>query len=140
MSAFLRDEAETTAWGHRLGETLRQGDVVLLFGPLGAGKTTLVRGVAKALGYSGSVLSPTYTLLEVYEARWPIYHFDFYRIHEVEELRAVDPREYYDAGVTLMEWPERVPSLWPTPRREVALAIEGRGRRVTERTIETGPT
>jgi tRNA threonylcarbamoyladenosine biosynthesis protein TsaE len=135
MTALLRDEAETVAWGRRLGETLTRGDVVLLFGALGAGKTTLVRGVAEALGYAGPVLSPTYTLLEVYDARMPIYHFDFYRVGDVSELRAVDPREYYDAGVTLMEWPERVQPIWPVPRLEVELTIEGSARRLSERRI-----
>ena len=140
MTLVLRDEAETVAWGRKLGGTLSRGDVVLLFGELGAGKTTLVRGVAEALGYAGPVLSPTYTLLEIYEARLPIYHFDFYRIADVRELRAVDPREYYDAGVTLMEWPERVQPLWPTPRLEIELTIDGSVRHLAERRIGKTPS
>jgi len=135
MTVVLRDMDQTVAWGRTFGSTLARGDVVLLFGELGAGKTTLVRGVAEALGYAGPVLSPTFTILEVYEGRLPIYHFDFYRIADTSELRAVDPREYYDAGVTLMEWPERVRPLWPLPRLEVRLAIDGQMRRLTERRV-----
>lgn len=139
MTIVLRDPAETVAWGRKLGSRLSSGDVVLLFGELGAGKTTLVRGVAEALGYDGPVLSPTFTILEVYPGRLPIYHFDFYRIADSSALRAVDPREYYDAGVTLMEWPERIRPLWPLSRIEIELIVDGERRALTERRIAESP-
>ena len=86
------------------------------------------------MGYEGPVVSPTYTILEAYDGRLPIYHFDFYRIAAPEELRSLDPREYFDRGISFIEWPERVESLWPATRREVRLDYEGTRRRLTERT------
>ena len=128
MTLTLRGEEETIAWGQRRAAQLRQGDAVLLFGPLGAGKTTLVKGIARGLGYDGHVLSPTFTILEVYDARLPIYHFDFYRIDGPEDLRAVDPREYYDQGITLIEWPDRIEPWWPRARTELTLSIDAATR------------
>lgn len=139
MNVVLHDVAETEAWGARRAASLRPGDVVLLFGPLGAGKTTLVRGMARALGYDGPVLSPTFTILEVYPGRIPIYHFDFYRLADGSELRAVDPREYYDLGVSFLEWPERVKSFWPRQRIEIELSMKGPARVLMERRVEGEP-
>jgi tRNA threonylcarbamoyladenosine biosynthesis protein TsaE len=137
MTLTLRGEEEAIAWGQRRAAQLRQGDAVLLFGPLGAGKTTLVKGIARGLGYTGHVLSPTFTILEVYDARLPIYHFDFYRIGGPEDLRAVDPREYYDQGITLIEWPERIEPWWPESRTELTLAIDGPTRTLAEREVRS---
>jgi tRNA threonylcarbamoyladenosine biosynthesis protein TsaE len=133
----LATAADTRAWGARFAAQLEAGDVVLLFGPLGAGKTTLVGGIAAGLGADDEVVSPTYTLLEVYQGRWPIFHFDFYRIEGPEELRATDPREYFSLGVTLMEWPERVRTLWPRRRWEIELAYAGNARTLNCRQAET---
>lgn len=128
MSVTLSCEDETIAWGQERASRLQKGDAVLLFGPLGAGKTTLVRGIARGLGYTGQVQSPTFTILEVYDARIPIYHFDFYRIDSPDQLRSVDPREYYDQGITLIEWPERIKPWWPGTRTELTLSIEAATR------------
>jgi tRNA threonylcarbamoyl adenosine modification protein YjeE len=137
MTVELADAAATESWGRGRAAALTAGDVVLLFGPLGAGKTTLVRAMAQALGYDGPVLSPTFTILEVYPGRVPIFHFDFYRLADASELRAVDPREYYDLGISFLEWPERVRSLWPGTRIEIELEMHGQARRLTERRVET---
>ncbi len=137
MNASLSHADDTRAWGRGFAARLNAGDVVLLFGPLGVGKTTLVVGICEGLGVHGDVLSPTYTLLETYEGRLSVYHFDFYRIDGSNELRATDPREYYRDGVTLMEWPERVRDLWPRARWEIRLAFAAGGRTLTLQRVES---
>ena len=135
MCTTLESPEATIAWGRNLARSLSPGDVVLLFGPLGAGKTTLVSGLAEGLGYPGPVVSPTYTLLEVYAATCTLYHFDFYRIESPDELRAIDPREYYDQGITCMEWPERIEALWPVRRREIRIEYDGDRRKIYDKWV-----
>lgn len=98
-------EERMLEFGRRLAAVLEPGDRVMLCGVLGAGKTTLVRGIARGLGFQGRVTSPTFTLVNVYPAEVPIYHLDLYRIGDqpdaVEELE----EEYYGDGVMLVEWP-----------------------------------
>ena len=99
--------AETEALGERLGAELSPGDVVLVSGPLGAGKTTLIRGVCRGLGVTDTVTSPTFTIGQRYAGRVPVSHLDLYRL---EELGAEDPAlldDYLTAdAVALIEWPE----------------------------------
>ena len=128
MKTHLPSVEATVAFGVSYAERLERGDVVLLFGPLGAGKTTLATGLASGLGVADHVVSPTYTILEVYDGKWPVYHFDFYRLSDPAELRAVDPREYYDAGITIMEWPERIREFWPARRHELRLGFDATSR------------
>jgi tRNA threonylcarbamoyladenosine biosynthesis protein TsaE len=127
---FLPDEAATLALGAALAGCLAPGLVVYLRGDLGAGKTTLVRGVLRGLGHQGPVRSPTYTLVELYAlSRLDLHHFDFYRFH--------DPREWIDAGfresfngrnVSLIEWPEKAAGSVPPADLEITLAASGAGR------------
>ena len=90
--------------------------VILLEGDLGSGKTTLVKSLGKYLGFDGEVTSPTFTLLNVYEGKFPIYHFDMYRLSSMEEAVAVGFEEYFDKssldGVSIVEWPENVDGLF----------------------------
>ena len=126
----LPDEAATLALGEKLAGLLQPGTVVYLRGDLGAGKTTLVRGVLRALGYTGRVKSPTYTLLESYElSKFTLQHYDLYRM--------IDPREWLDAGfrddcnansLCLVEWPEKAEGLLPKPDLEIWLSVAGEGR------------
>ncbi|HUP98152.1 MAG TPA: tRNA (adenosine(37)-N6)-threonylcarbamoyltransferase complex ATPase subunit type 1 TsaE [Usitatibacter sp.] len=130
LNLGLPDEEATLALGAALAPFVEPGLSIHLRGDLGAGKTTLVRGVLRALGYKGPVKSPTYTLVEVYElSRLHLHHFDFYRFQ--------DPREWIDAGfretfngqsVSLVEWPEKAGPLLPAPDVEIALLTSGSGR------------
>jgi len=130
LKTYLPDEAATLALGAALGQSLEPGLAIHLRGELGAGKTTLVRGVLRGLGWQGPVKSPTYTLVELYElSRLVLHHFDFYRFH--------DPREWIDAGfresfngrtVSLIEWPERAGGSLPPADVEIALELHASGR------------
>ena len=103
--------------------------VVFLRGELGAGKTTLVRGILRAFGFRGAVKSPTYTLLEPYD-EYSVYHFDFYRIADSRELEFIGVDEHMAAAsIKLIEWPERAGAQLPAPDIDVALFVDGEGRR-----------
>jgi tRNA threonylcarbamoyladenosine biosynthesis protein TsaE len=130
--AYLADEAATIAFGATLLPELVGAPVVFLRGQLGAGKTTLVKGILRALGHQGSVKSPTYTLLEPYEVSGrTVYHLDLYRIGDSEELDFIGIDELMDAeAIKLVEWPERGAGRLPEPDVEIRLSLEGEGRRV----------
>src|SRR5437773_2379791 len=125
----------TEAFGRRLGALLFPGAVVGLIGPLGAGKTHLVRAVAEGLGIrdSGAVSSPTFVLIQEYQARLPIYHFDAYRLRSEGEFFDLGAHEYFDSdGVCLVEWADRVAGCLPRERLTVRLEITGEiSRRAT---------
>lgn len=131
-SGHLGDEAATLARGEALAATLEPGTLVFLRGDLGAGKTTLVRGILRGLGHSGSVKSPTYTLLEPYNLpSYLVYHFDFYRIADSQELDFIGLDELLDSpAIKLVEWPERVEDRLPAADVEVRLHVEGEGRHI----------
>jgi len=105
---ILADEAATREVGARLAKLLRAGDVVLLEGPLGAGKTTLVRGLLAALGYGGEVPSPSFALVQPYESvSPPLWHVDLYRIEDPAELDELGLDTILGDGALLVEWPSR---------------------------------
>lgn len=126
----LTDASATEALGSALADVLPSGGVVFLHGQLGAGKTTLVRGLLRAFGYTGFVRSPTYALVESYEVEGrSIHHFDLYRLSDPEELEFIGLRDYLDAeAVSLIEWPERGKGLLPEPDLSIGLAMAGKGR------------
>jgi tRNA threonylcarbamoyladenosine biosynthesis protein TsaE len=104
---------QTQRWGRLLGKVLQGGEIIGLSGELGTGKTVFVRGVAEGLevGKQAWVRSPTFTLINEYEARLPIYHIDLYRIGTRAELEGLNLREYlYSDGVSLIEWFEKLPA------------------------------
>jgi tRNA threonylcarbamoyladenosine biosynthesis protein TsaE len=123
----LADEAATAALAARLAPALRPGAVVWLTGGLGVGKTTLVRGLLRALGHTGAVKSPTFTLLEPYNLlRFPVYHFDFYRFSSPDEWHEAGFDEYFRGdGACLVEWPELAGPSLPVPDLRIALAFDG---------------
>ncbi len=125
----LEDEAATVAFGARLREMInaRLGPsaIVYLHGDLGAGKTTLVRGVLRSLGYTGAVKSPTYTLLEPYQSQGlEVYHFDLYRLKSPEELEYLGFDEIFEGpGLKCIEWPEQGSGWLPSADVAVTLAV-----------------
>lgn len=126
----LADSVATEAFGARLAASVRSGDVVTLSGPLGAGKTSVARGLLAALGLAGEAPSPSFAIVQPYappEVRLAVLHVDLYRIEHASELDELGLDEAEDA-VLLVEWPERVPGRWPNALA-LALAIEPDGSR-----------
>ncbi|MDE2598864.1 MAG: tRNA (adenosine(37)-N6)-threonylcarbamoyltransferase complex ATPase subunit type 1 TsaE [Rhodocyclaceae bacterium] len=130
LSLSLADEAATLALGAELAPSLHPGLVITLEGDLGAGKTTLVRGLLRALGYANKVKSPTYTLVEVHVVSGlNLYHFDFYRFNEPEEYLDAGLDEYFQGdGVCLVEWPDKAGTYLPCPDLRVCLSVIGDAR------------
>jgi tRNA threonylcarbamoyladenosine biosynthesis protein TsaE len=105
---------ETQSCGYKLGSLLKPGDVVVLEGGLGAGKTVFTGGIAKALGIKGYITSPTFTIVNEYSGSLPLYHFDAYRIDDPDEMFEIGFEEYLEAGgVVVVEWAERIKELIP---------------------------
>jgi len=129
----LLDESGTLAAGATLAAH-SAGCVIFLHGNLGMGKTTLSRGVLRALGHTGGVKSPTYTLVEPYElsAGQSVYHFDLYRLGDPEELEYLGVRDYFDGeSLCLVEWPEKGGGFLPKPDIDIFLEPDLPGRRLT---------
>src|SRR5438270_2492683 len=125
---LLPDLAATEAFGRRLGALLFPGAVVALVGPLGTGKTHLARAVAEGLGVKSpaAVTSPTFVLIQEYEARLPIYHFDAYRLAGERDFRQLGAHEYFEGdGVCLIEWADRVPATVPEQRLQLTFEVTG---------------
>ncbi len=125
-------EAAMLAYGAALGRRLRGDELVFLDGELGSGKTTIARGILRGLGFDGHVKSPTYTLVEPYEfASKRVYHFDFYRIRDREELEYIGLDDLLsERAVKLIEWPERAFGRLPVPQWVVRIRVHGVGRSV----------
>ena len=120
--------AETKKFGKKFGGLLRAGDVVALEGELGAGKTTLVKGIAKGLGVQSerAVSSPTFVLIHEYQGREKIYHLDWYRLKSVKDADAELAEECFSSNaVALVEWPKRGKPLLPKQRIEIELSHDG---------------
>ena len=120
-------------FGENLAVSLKSGGVVYLDGNLGMGKTTLVRGILRGLGYIGPVKSPTYTIVEPYELeRIDVFHFDLYRISDAEELEYMGIRDYFkDGALCLVEWAEMGKGVLPQPDLVVHLDLVRHGRSVS---------
>lgn len=125
---------ETRALGRQLALSLLPGDVLLLYGDLGAGKSELTRGIAEGLGITTTVTSPSFTILNVYdEGRIPLYHFDWYRLSGADELYEMGMDEYLGGdGVAVVEWPSQCPEAIPETYLAVHLTPVGEsGREIT---------
>lgn len=132
MKHHLKDQQSTLDFAAKLAALLPDKGMVFLHGPLGAGKTTLVRGILQALGHTGSTKSPTYTLVEPYQIEQrKFYHFDLYRIDDPEELEYMGFRDYLDdCALCLIEWPDKGGDFLPLADLELSLSYEGEQRSI----------
>ena len=133
MSSFsihLKNDSDTVALGKQIADACLQPLVIYLIGELGAGKTTLTRGVVTGFGHKGNVKSPTYTLVEPYELKnWQVNHFDLYRLGDPEELEFIGIRDYFhNTSVNLIEWPQKGEGILPEADMIVELSYHGTER------------
>lgn len=129
----MKNERDTERFGMELAGHLESGDLIAMTGPLGAGKTTLTKAIAKGLGIEEMVTSPTFTILQEYrDGRLPLYHFDVYRIADAEEMYELGYEDYFfDEGVCVVEWADRIEELLPqdTIYIEISYGAEPEERR-----------
>ncbi len=133
----VRGAADMEALGKKLATQVKTARLIYLHGPLGAGKTTLVRGMLRALGHKGAVKSPTFTLVEPYAfMNLHFYHFDLYRLNDPGELEFLGVRDYLDGkGVCVVEWAERAQGVLPTPDVDIMISPTETGRMVRITTL-----
>jgi tRNA threonylcarbamoyladenosine biosynthesis protein TsaE len=119
-------EQETFRVGYRMGTECKRGDIVLLNGDLGVGKTVFTKGFGEGLGVKDTINSPTFTIMQIYETgRLPLYHFDVYRIGDLEEMEEIGYEDYfYGDGVCLIEWAELIQELLPDKVVKVTIEKE----------------
>jgi tRNA threonylcarbamoyladenosine biosynthesis protein TsaE len=132
MQKYLATEADTLSFGTALAPALAPGLVIFMSGELGAGKTTLARGILRGLGHDGRVKSPSYALVEPYTfSRLYLYHFDFYRFTDPRELGDAGFRDYFNPdSVCLVEWPENAAGILPAADLRIRLQVAGTGRQI----------
>ena len=133
QSIETRSVEETIAFGQRLAADLQRGDVLALSGELGAGKTALVKGIARGLGITQEVTSPTFTLIHEYGGgRLSLFHVDLYRLDSIGQALAIGIEDYLNgSGVTVVEWAEKIESLLPERTRRIRIQSLGdNGRRI----------
>ena len=141
VTCFLADESATLAFGKKLASCLHSGLAIYLSGNLGAGKTTLTRGILHGLGYQHVVKSPTYNLVEIYKiSKLYLYHFDFYRFNDYLEWEEAGFREYFNSdSICVVEWPEKAGDLLPKADLQLFFSILETGRSIEIRAgTETG--
>ena len=130
MIRLISEQEEMTCKiGYRIGKLLVAGDVVCMTGDLGAGKTTMTKAIAKALGVEEDVTSPTFTIIHEYSGRLPVYHFDVYRIRRLEEMEDLGYEEYfYGDGVCIIEWAGEIEDLIPKERLWIHIKRDSMGK------------
>jgi len=134
MNILSKSPRETKKFGEDLGKKLKPGDVVALIGDLGAGKTCFTQGLMKGLGVaSKNVTSPTFVLMNVYNGRLPVYHFDVYRLNGVREMDDLDYEDYfYGDGVAIVEWADKIEEILPTNSCKIYFTVESEKERKIE--------
>ena len=122
---------ETVALGRALASQLKPGDVVAFYGDIGAGKTTMIKGVAAGLRVADVVKSPSFVIMTEYAGRLPVYHIDLYRLNENTDFGAIGLDSYIEGeGVCLIEWAERAEEMLPEKAVRVRMSVEGEGRKI----------
>lgn len=124
-------EAEMIALGRSLAGQAAPGTVIGLIGPLGGGKTTLVRGFLRGLGYEGDIQSPTFTLITEYKTTPPVCHADLYRLNSKADIMELGLQDYIETHVVIIEWAERAEDLLPKDATIITIEFSDGGRRVT---------
>ena len=125
LKTLTKSPEETFGFGEHLAATLKAGDVLLLTGELGAGKTTLIQGIASGLGIKQQITSPAFKLLSIYRGRLELYHFDLYRLSRLKDIEDIGITDYLYSGngVVVVEWAEKARALWPQKKIEIYLSI-----------------
>lgn len=129
IATVCAEPSDTRAFGRRLASLLRPGDVVLLSGDLGAGKTVLASGIAEGLGVEEQITSPTFVLAKSYRGLMPLVHADIYRVGSIGELEDLDLLREADEGVLLVEWGTAADQAFPDDHLSLTLTIDDEGRR-----------
>lgn len=132
-NVIIRDETETKKFATDVAQTLKKGDVIALVGDLGTGKTTLSKYIAEALGITETITSPTFTIVQEYHSgRLPLYHFDVYRVDDIEEMYRIGYEEYfYGEGVCIVEWADIVEEIIPEDAKVIFIEYgEDEGKRL----------
>jgi len=136
LRLFSNSVEDTYDIGKRLGRLLTKGSIVCLTGDLGAGKTAFTQGIAKGMGVEDYVTSPTYTIINEYQGRIPLYHFDVYRLNDVEEMYELGYEEYFFGdGAVVVEWADIVRDIIPTERLWITI-LKGKDENSREILIE----
>lgn len=132
MIYFSRNESDTVKIATELAKTVNAGDIIALYGTLGMGKTAFCRGFIQSFLSEQDVPSPTFTLLQVYDTpKFPIYHFDMYRLKTPNEAFEIGIEDAFAEGVSLIEWPEKIGNLLPKRHIKVVIEPDQNGRKIT---------
>ena len=124
IEIHVKSAAQTLKLGEMIGKTLNPGTIIALTGELGVGKSVLVKGIAKGLGVEEEPNSPTFVIMNCYEGRLPLFHFDLYRVADEDELTAMGYEEFFfGEGVSAVEWADRVPGIFPAGTIEIGITI-----------------
>lgn len=131
MKIISKSVNETLEIGRKISGSLKQGDIICLFGELGSGKTILAKGIASGLGIkNNAVISPSFVLMRIYQGKLPLYHLDLYRLKNTQDILVLGFEEFiYGQGVTVIEWPDRLGNFLPQEFLRIELSFKADSQR-----------